>query len=233
MHTITSTYLLASTLTYAQPLLQDNITLVLMVILFAVADLLAFHPKGVMQCQLANLGNMRNARTFESSAGTYPWLQPLLLCQYFLFFGLCILKIADAQMAQHLACFDFETLTLLVLSLAFPVLWYVLHLALINWFCYLFGMQDHQIIINRCYRAIHILLSPLSLLTFSTVLAGAYSTQVTLFLLVTLFILSQIAFIFCAFKIFCSNLYGFLLIIAYLCTLEIAPLMVIYAKIFG
>ena len=217
-------------LPWAPPQLQDNIPLVLLVILFAVADLLAFHPKGVVMHELAWLANTRNARTFEASAVVYPWLKPILFCQFFIFFALCLLDIIDPLMAEHFSAPDTQTLWLALGCLAVPLGWFLLQRFLFNWFCYLAGIRDRQIIMNRCYLAMHIVLAPLSTVIFMCVLAGSYPPQTILFLLAVLFILSQIVFIFNGFKIFCVNFYSFCLIIVYLCTLEIAPLLVIYAK---
>lgn len=217
-------------LSWAQPQLQDNIPLVLTVMVFVVADLLAWHPKGVMRHQLSWLGDTRNARTFEASAIIYPWLKPILLCQYFIFFGLCLLHIIDPLSTQHLTTPTQALILPLAISLSAPLLWYYLQKGLLNWFCYLFNLHNRQIIINRCYQAIHIVLAPISTLIFIGILAGSDSGPSTSFLLAALFILSQIAFIFNGFKIFCINLFAFSLIIVYLCTLEIAPLMVLYAK---
>lgn len=217
-------------LSWAPMQLQDNIPLVLLVLLYLIIDLLAWHPKGVLVHQLAWLNNTRNARTFEASAVIYPWLKPFLLMQYFIFFGLSILLIYDHQLAEHFANPTPAFLGTLLLCLAIPTAWYLLHLALFNWFCYLFNLRNRQIIMNRCYSAAHIILAPVSTLIFICILTGLYPSATTLILLATLFFLSQIVFIFNGFKIFCVNLYTFLMIFVYLCTLEIAPLLVIYAK---
>ena len=218
---------------WATPLMQDNIFLVLLVLLFVMADLLACHPKGVMLHQLAWLGDTRNARTFDSTAVIYPWLRPILQAQFLIFLGLSVLSIADPQMARHFASPDVSSLPLLAFCLALPLVWYVLQGLLVRWFCYLLCLNDQQIIMHRIERAIQAVLAPCSTLIFIGVLAGSFSEQTTSFLLAALFILSQIAFIFFGFKIFCTNFYSFCLIIVYLCTLEIAPLLVIYTNIVG
>lgn len=218
-------------LPWALPQLQDNILLVLLVIIFLMADLLAWHPKGVMIHQLAWLGDTRNARTFDASTAIYPWLKPILMCQYFLFFGLSLLSISDSEMAMHLARPSWPELRPMILCLAVPLLWSAVQQFLFNWFCHLFEIADGRIIMNRCFLATHIILAPISTLIFVSVLAGAIDLQVTQILLIGLFILSQVVFIFNGFRIFCNSFYTTLLIFAYLCTLEIAPLLVIYAKI--
>lgn len=220
----------ATLLPWAPVQLQDNILLVLLVILFALADMLACHPQGVVMHQLQWLANTRNVRTFEASSVVYPWLKPLLLCQYFLFFGLCMFHIVDPQMAEHLTSPSEDLLYTLLLCFSIPLGWFLLQHFLFHWFCYLFSIHGKQIILNRCYLAIHIVVAPLITIIFMSVLAGAHEPQMTFILLATLFILTQIVFIFYGFKIFCTNFYTFCLIIVYLCTLEIAPLLVFFAR---
>lgn len=221
----------AEALSWAPVLLQDNMGIVLLVLLFIIADLLAWHPNGVMAHQLEWLANTRNARTFEASAVIYSWLKPMLLSQYFVFFSLSCLHVIDPDMAQLLYTLHPESWPLLLACLLIPLGWFLLQKFLFTWFCYLFGINDRQIIMSRCYTAVHIMLAPLATVVFISVLAGSFSPQTTFILLATLFILSQIAFVFNGFKIFCTNFYAFFILIVYLCTLEIAPLLVFYAKI--
>ena len=217
-------------LPWAPAQLQDNIPLVLFVILFAVADLLACHPKGVMMHQVQWIINTRNVRTFEETAVVYTWLKPLLLSQYFIFSGLCIFHIIDPLMAEHLSSPSLDLVLTLLFYLAIPFGWFLLHLFLFHWLCYIFSIHDQRVIMNRCYHAIHIVFAPLATIIFMNVLAGTHNTQLTSILLATLFTLMQIVFIFNGFKIFCNNFCTFCLIILYLCTLEIAPLLIYLAK---
>ncbi len=233
IHTLQQAIQQAAPTPWATPLMQDNIYLVLLILLFVLVDLLACHPKGVLLHQLAWLGDTRNARTFESTAVIYPWLRPMLQLQFFVFMGLCILSIADPQMARHLATPDAASLRLSAICMTLPVAWYALQGLLVRWFCYLLCLTDQQAIMHRIDRAIQSILAPASTLIFIGVLAGSFTAQTTSILLAALFILSQIVFVFCGFKIFCTNFYSFCLIIVYLCTLQIAPLLVIFTKIAG
>lgn len=220
----------ASDLPWAEPQIQDNSVIVILIILFAVVDLLACHPKGMMLHQLSWLGDTRNARTFEASAVVYPWLKPALVVQLFLFTGLSLFCVLDDQPAQHLHEPNIETWKLLAKCFLPAVIVFLVQRFSYNWFCYLFRARFQQIIMNRTYLAALIILSPLATLIFIGTMAGAFSSETTLILLATLFILSQILFIFNGIKIFLTGFGSFLILIMYLCTLEIAPLWVLWIK---
>ncbi len=217
-------------LPWAAPQLQNNSVIVILIILFAVVDLLACHPKGMIRHQLAWLGDTRNARTFEASAVVYPWLKPMLLIQLFLFTSLSLFCVYDDEPAVHLSNPEPETWLKLLYCLIAPVVFYLLQRFCYNWFCYLFRAKYKQIIMNRTYQAMIILLSPLATLIFIGNMAGAFTNETTLILLAGLFILSQILFIFNGIKIFLTDFGSFLILIVYLCTLEIAPLWVLWFK---
>lgn len=220
----------ASELPWAAPQIQENSVIVILIILFAVVDLLACHPKGMILHQLAWLGDTRNARTFEASAVVYPWLKPALIIQLFLFTCLSLFCVFDDQPAEHLHEPDIDTWKLLANCLIAPLLIFLIQRFCYNWFCYLFRARFQQIIMNRTYLASLIVLSPLATLIFIGTMAGAFSNETTLILLATLFILSQILFIFNGIKIFLTGFGSFLILIMYLCTLEIAPLWVLWIK---
>lgn len=221
----------ASHLSWAKPLLQDNMVLVGLVLFFLVADLLAVRVKGVLRYQFSWLTDTRSARTFESTAVVYPWLKPLLLVQVFLFFGLTLYCVIDPAHAEHLNNLDVHSSHILSYCIAVLLGWYLWQTILVNWFCYLFGIKDKRSIMNRSHVAIFAVLAPLSMLMFMLLMAGLISIETVVILLASLFILSQIGFIFNGIKIFYEGLGSLLLIFVYLCTLEIAPLLVIWAKI--
>lgn len=218
-------------LPWALPQLQNNAFLVSLIIAFAAINLLACHPKGMLMQQLAWLGDTRNARTFEASTIVYPWLKPVLIVQLFLFSCLSVYCITDASPALHLEKPDMETWMHLGLCLLIPVVIILLQFISYNWFCYLFNTKFQQIIMNRTYMASLIVLSPFATLIFIGTMSGSFSDETTVILLAALFILSQILFIFNGIKIFLRGLGSFLIIIAYLCTLEIAPLWIIWARL--
>ena len=218
-------------LPWALPQLQNNAVIVILIIAFAAINLLACHPNGMLMQQLAWLGDTRNARTFEASSIVYPWLKPVLVFQLFLFTCLSIYCITDSSPALHLGNPDLETWIHLGQCLLLPVIVVLLQFISYNWFCYLFNTKFQQIIMNRTYMASLIVLSPLATLIFIGTMSGSFSHETTVILLATLFILSQILFIFNGIKIFLRGIDSFLIIIAYLCTLEFAPLWLIWARL--
>lgn len=220
----------ASELSWSHPMLQNNAVVVALIILFIAFNLLACHPKGVMTHQLAWLADTRNARTFEASTVVYPWIKPILYIQLYLFTGLSLFCALDSSPAEHLLAPDAETLTRLACYLLIPIAYFIFQTLCFNWFCYLFRTKFQLIIMNRTYHASLLLLSPLATVIFTCSLVGALSGETTLILLAALFILSQILFIFNGIKIFMRGFGSFLLLIVYLCTLEIAPLWVLWIR---
>lgn len=220
----------AASLPWSAPQLQNNAIIVGLIIIFAATDLLACHPKGILRHQLAWLSDTRNARTFEASSIVYPWLKPLLFAQLFIFTCLNLFCIFDEAPAVHLSAPDLATWQLLAYCLLVPLFMLTLQYFGYNWFCYLFRTKSQQIIMNRTYLAALLLLSPLATLIFIGTMISSFSIHTTLILLAALFILSQILFIFSGFRIFLRGFGSFFIIIVYLCTLEIAPLWVIWIK---
>lgn len=218
-------------LPWALPQLQNNAGLVILIIAFAAINLLACHPNGMLMQQLAWLGDTRNARTFEASTIVYPWLKPVLVIQLFLFSCLSVYCITDSSPALHLSNPDLETWLHIGQCLLLPVAIILLQFISYNWFCFLFKTKFQQIIMNRTYIASLIVLSPLATLIFIGTMSGSFSSETTIILLAALFILSQILFIFNGIKIFLRGFDSFLIIIVYLCTLEIAPLWIIWARL--
>lgn len=220
-----------SDLPWALPQLQNNAAIVILIIAFAAINLLACHPQGMLMHQLTWLGDTRNARTFEASSIVYPWLKPVLLVQLFLFSCLSVFCITDSSPALHLENPDIETWTHLAQCLLIPIGIILLQYISYNWFCYLFNVKFQQIIMNRTYIASLVVLSPFPVLIFIGTMSGSFSENTTVILLAALFILSQILFIFNGIKIFLRGIESFFIIIAYLCTLEIAPIWMIWARL--
>ena len=156
----------------------------------------------------------------------------MLYVQFFLFSSLSLFCALDDAPGVHLSEWPTpETLSRMTFCLCVPICIYAFQFFSYNWFCFLFRTKYQQIIMNRTYLASHLLLSPLSILIFIGTMAGTYTAETTLILLAVLFILSQILFIFNGIKIFLRGIDSFLIIIAYLCTLEIAPLWIIWARL--
>lgn len=221
----------ASYLSWAKPLLQDNRVLVGLILVFLLVNLLSIRVKGVMRYQLSWLTDTRSARTFESTAVIYPWIKPLLIIQVFFFFGLTLYCIIDPSPAQNLLHPNLNMWKNLGCCIAVLLGWFLFQTSLVNWFCYLFGIKEKRSIMNRTHNATFAVLAPVSMFMFIAFMAGWISSGTTIILLASLFILSQLSFIFNGIKIFYEGFGSLLLLIVYLCTLEIAPLWVIWAKI--
>ena len=220
----------AHALPWAPHLLQDNVVVVGLLLLFIAVDLLACRYKGVMHHQLQWLADTRNSRTFESSVVINPWLKGVLLAQCFLSFGLTLFCLISDAPGNDLSHPDAVVLTQLVLCCLPLLAWFLLHLGLIDWFCYLYRLTAQRTIMNRTYLAGFVLLAPFTTLCLAGQISGTISHSTTINLLAALFILSQSLFIFNGIKIFYSGIGSGLLIFAYLCALEIAPLLMLWAN---
>ena len=220
-----------SALPWALPQPQDNAMIVALLLLSVCINMLAWRRKGVFYSQLMCLINTRRARSFDATTVYFPWIKPLLVCQIFLYFGLSVFYATDDAPALHLAHPDAQVALHLGIAVLVLLGWSLIQSAWVNWFCYLFGQSERQIIMNRAYIASLVVLSPLAMRLFICILLGGIASHTALILLAALFILLQTAFIFNGVKIFYEGLGSLFLIIAYLCTLEIAPILVLWAKL--
>jgi len=218
-------------LLWAHPLLQNNLVIVATILGFLLVDILAFCPRGVIEHQVKWITDTRNSRTFESQVMTYRWIRPLLMVQLFLFFGLSLYCIYDDSPALHLSQLRHTTWQLLLVCLSALLAWYLFQRFCYNWFCYLFNLREKQTIMNRTYQAGWMIIAVPSMFVFILLMSSSISGTTALFLLATLFILSQLSFIYSGIKIFFDSFGSLLLIFVYLCTLEIAPILVILAKL--
>lgn len=218
----------ASLLQPALPQLANNTYLVLLVLLFVMADLLAITPRSVVRYQLQWITDTRNARTFEPSSIYFPWLEGVMFVQLFVSFGLALFCLTDPLPGLHLVHPDAASLRTLGWSLGALLGWYLLHLGLFHWLCYLFDYRDKCYIMHRTYQASFVLLAPAATIVLIFLIAGLISDTLALNLLAALFILSQISFIFNGIKIFYQGFGSTCLIFVYLCALEIAPLLMIW-----
>lgn len=220
----------ASQLHWAMPLLQDNELVVALLMLFIAADVMAWCHKGVMPHQMKWITDTRNARTFESTVVIYPWLKAVLLVQLFLSFGLALYCIYDDAPGLHLQQMQSTSMWRFVACMGALLGWFLLQLGLIRWLCYIFDVREKRTIMLRSYLASFVVIAPLATLCLVCLIAGLTSQATALNLLGVLFIISQISFIYNGFKIFCDGFGSICLIFAYLCALEIAPLLVLWAK---
>lgn len=218
-------------LPWAVPLLENNNTLVFVMLFFLLLDVLALCKKGVLRHQVYYIRDTRSARTFESSVVVYPWLKPLLLTEFFVFFGLNLFCLNEPTPSESLLHPTLSVWLWLGLYIVIPLVWFLFQGGLIDWLCYLFDLKEKRTIMDRSYVAAFVLVAPFALLLFLGVIAGYFSPTTVLLLLLFLFFLTQIAFIINGIKIFNNGVGSISLIIVYLCTLEIAPLWVLWVKL--
>lgn len=213
------------------PRLEDNLLLIGVVLFFIMLNILGWGKDGVMYLQTQYMHETRNARSFvDNGTSAFNPMRPILQSQLFIFSGLCIYYTL-AQSFPLSAMGAGSSWLPAVISIGCPVVWYVFQLASFNWANYLFGDDDRIHILNRLYRAIHLLASPCTLVIFVLLMTGQLSGFGALFLLSSVFILCQILFIFYGFKIFLNGIGSLCFIISYLCALEIAPLVIIWQKL--
>lgn len=220
------------TLIPSVPRLEDIPWIMILVLIFTLIDLLGLFGTGILNQQFASVKDTHTSRSFSNMemSSTSP-LSATLFIQFFLFSGLTLFCALEPEAPILLSVPSAESLRSLLLCMAAPLVWFVLQWIGFNWTYYLFGDDERISILNRLYRSIHLLASPLALVLFLGVLVGLISPEASLYLLASLFILTQGVFIFSAFKIFSGSFLSLCFIIVYLCALEIAPLLIIWHKI--
>lgn len=205
--------------------------LVVLTLLCLVANILCWMPQGVMREQLLSIQNTRSERSFGSDEGRFSFSRLVLLCQWFVFFGLQLFLYIDGKSALYLAGMEFEKLMPLLWCILLPAVWYVLQWVFFHWWGYIFHLGVRITILSRIYKASHILAGTLSMLVFLVQISGWIDAGMSMILLLLIFICAQIVFIFSGIKIFYNGIGSLLLIILYLCALKIAPLMVLWQKL--
>lgn len=208
--------------------LSTNTVLELLVLTFMLVNVIVFLAPGLMKEQLSQVIETRNVRTFDQLHSKYYLLRALLMLQFFLFVGLHIFLMLSAEPAAQLQQPDGSVWRVLVKCVAFPVGWFVAQQLLFNWWSLLFTTGDRVKIMNRVYLSIHIVVAPLILLTFLLEMIGLVEVQTATYLLSLSFIMIQIMFIYSGIKIFLGGWSTLCFLFLYLCTLEIAPLVMIY-----
>lgn len=214
--------------------LAHNAIIIILLLSYAIINILAWSANGIFRQELIYLNDTKNERTFSLGETNFVKIKPLLMIQYYLFFGLCLYTIYVPDFAQSLFglyTLDEEVLTALAICISIPLIWFFLQYLLFHWICFIFGGDTRIVILERIYKAIHILAGPLAMLLFAVVVIAEIPAIWTAFLLTAIFIITQIIFIFSGIKIFSTGIGSFCLVFVYLCTLEIAPLIVIYLKL--
>ncbi len=192
--------------------------------------LIAFRPGGLGSVQFQWLRSTRNARVFSADRSTTAWGVSLMILSCMFLFGLMLFCALKSDAPALLSRPTVDTLLEVGFCMLPPLGWFLIQWFFINWTGYLFGLGDSIVIFNRIYLAVEVLAVPFLLLLFAVLILVPIPSKIVLILLTTLFILTQIVCIFFGIKIFLKDYTSALLIFLYLCTLEIAPLLVLYTK---
>ena len=213
---------------------SSNIILICLIFLYAIFNILAWGKNGLYTQEIESIKDTKNERTFTSAEIKFDKIKPFLSIQYYLFFGLCLFVSVIPEPAESLS--GLQTLSAsvylkLAICIAAPVIWFFLQKGLFHWTCFIFGGDSRIVILERVYNAIHFLAGPLVLFLFSAIVVTELSSFWSAILLTSIFIITQLTFIFSGFKVFLNGIGSFCLIFVYLCALEITPLAIIYAKL--
>lgn len=202
--------------------------MVVLLLLYVIANILAWASNGVMRQQLVNLQETRSERTFEEGTMQMPWLVPILILQLFIFLGLHIYLYVQADAVQRLEVFDREDFVTLALCMAVPMGWFLLQWLTFLWWGYLFRESGRLSILGRIYLSIHLLASTPTMLLFLAEVVGLVDYEMATILLSLIFILIQIVFIYNGIKIFWGGIGTLCFIFLYLCAFIVAPILVLW-----
>lgn len=205
--------------------------LVILTLICLLGNILCWRSKGVMREQLLSIQNTRTERSFGIDDGHFSFGRMLLLCQWFVFFGLQLFLYIDNQSPVYLAHLQFDKLLPLLWCSLLSVAWYFMQWFFFHWWGYIFNQGGRIQILGRIYKSVYMLLGTLSMFSFLLQMAGWIDARTGMILLLLFFICAQIIFIFSGIKIFYNGLYSLLLIILYLCALKIAPILVLWQKL--
>jgi len=208
--------------------LSTNALLEILVLTFMLVSIIAWLLPEVMRYQLSLVFETRSERMFAQNRSKHYFLRGLLMVQFFLFFGLHIFLVAGESATQQLAHPDGEVWMLLLKCISLPLGWFLLQQILYLWWSTVFSSSGKSMIMNRVYHAIHVLASPLVMAIFLLEMVGLVETGTATILLSLTFIIIQIMFIFSGIKIFLVDWSTTCFLFLYLCTLEIAPLVMIF-----
>lgn len=208
--------------------LVDNPYVVTVIMLFLICDILAFHPSGVMAKQVAHLSNSGHERTFEEISDVFlPVTKPIMIFQTFLFSGLIVFCSLFNRATSFLYDPSLESVMLLATCVAVPMVWFLLHWILINWFCFLFNSKSGVATINNVYTAVYTLAAPIALVLFMLYCLDYMSLGVTTVILYVVMALVQLVFLGLGFKVFMRGIGTTLVIVLYILAFEVAPIWIV------
>ncbi|MBR0036175.1 MAG: DUF4271 domain-containing protein [Bacteroidales bacterium] len=205
--------------------------LTLLILLFLVGNILSWMPKGTMREQWNSMRDTRNSRSFNNDEGALTPSSALLLCQWFLFFGIILYTYLDTEFFRHLSDPDMNVAGKIAKCVLIPIAWYFFQWVMFHWWGFLLHQGDRIQILSRIYRSVHLLAGSIALILFLLQMIGWIEPESSLFLLLLIFIIAQIIFIFSGIKIFWNGFGTLYYIFLYLCAFKIAPLLIIWTKI--
>jgi hypothetical protein len=207
--------------------LTDNPLVVAVLFLFVLLSLFSVGQSGLLRHELAWLSHMRSGRSFELPASASGFFRLLLMLQTFLFSGLCLYFAVAPEANLSVETVDWR---MFALAMALPLLLYLYQWFCFRWTAYLAHEDERVLLLDRAYQAVHLLIGPFALVLFVVQVTGHLSNTMEITLIVGLYGLGVIWFIISAFKIFFRGIDTICFIFFYLCTLEIAPLYLMYQK---
>jgi hypothetical protein len=209
--------------------LTDNPMVVAVLFLFVLLTIFSVGRSGLLRHELAWLSHMRSGRSFELPASASGFFRLLLMLQTFLFSGLCLYfaVMPDATLRPETEATDWSTFGL---CMALPLALYLYQWFCFRWTAYLAHDEERVLLLDRAYQAVYLLIGPFALVLFVVQVTGHLSDTMEMTLIAGLFGLALIWFVISAFKIFFRGIGTICFIIFYLCTLEIAPLYLLYQK---
>ena len=193
----------------------------------------AMHRDGLFSRFYDWVRNIQGERSFNDSLATTAWGIILITAVYMLLFGLLLFCATHDNAPALLSHPTPDTFLRLGLCMLPGLGWFLFQWAGFHWMGYLFDLGGKVTVFNRVYLAVYALSMPLALLVFLVLFLFPVSSTILLILLSGLFILTQIVCIFNGFRIFMDDFASGFVIFVYLCTLEIAPLVCLYAKFRG
>jgi hypothetical protein len=219
-------------MTYTHSLYQltNNPLVVAGLFWFVLLTIFSVGRSGLLRHEFAWLRHMRSGRSFELPASASGFFRLLLMLQTFLFSGLC-LYFAIIPGASLSPLTDTAEWRAFAVCMSLPLLLYLYQWFCFRWTAYLAHEEDRIMLLDRAYQAVYLFIGPFALVLFVVQVTGHLSDTMEIILIATLFGLSLIWFIISAFKIFFRGIGTICFIIGYLCTLEIAPLYLIYQKL--
>lgn len=207
--------------------LGSNTLLVSVLLVFVIVTILSWAPYGVMRQQISFLMNAQSDRTFDEVSLIHVPVRIMILIQMVVCIGLHFFLLANDGAIDAIN-HPTETDWLGILfCMGIVLFWYLGHWCMISWWGYLFNEPSRIFLLKRQFRAVYMLFSPFSVLVFMLEVSGHIDVLSTTFLLGLFFIISQIVLIYNANKIFWGSVEALYFIFLYLCTLEIAPLVMI------